>query len=154
MLLMIGRALKCHAYPGFLHSQLIFIHAGKTFQSERSLLRFSINHGRADCAISQDVVLVLLIISTGWNSFVYSDHFISDNRLSACPQTLCAVCTLCHISLMVAFNSVLSNWFFFPSLSRLFLFCPSVFILVDMNGIIKLPQSEWLNRLCSRIYLQ
>lgn len=53
---------------------------------------------------------------------------------------------------MEAFNSVLSNFFFFW-MSHLFLFFPNTFLLVDMNGIITLPQSKWLNWLGTRIYI-
>lgn len=79
----------------------------------------------------------------------------ADSSNSACLQrthTLYVLSTFCHISLMVAFNSVLFNFFFFW-MSHLFLFYPNTFPLVDMSSIITLPQSEWLNLLGTRIYI-
>lgn len=85
--------------------------------------------------------------------FFYFRKFVKSlyqtQKTLACTQTACALCTLCGISLMVAFNSVQTDLF----LVCLVYFCPDIFLLVDMNSIIKSPQSECLNWLGTSIYL-
>lgn len=76
-------------------------------------------------------------------SFFYFRKLVMQTEQHNRPQlahTVCAVFTLCHISLMMAFNSLF--W-----MSRLFLFCPNIFIVVDKNSIISCFSQKWLGEL-------
>lgn len=83
-----------------------------------------------------DIIIVMTFflfcfVFFGRNWFCQRQHTL------ACTKTVCAVCALCHISVMVFFNSVQTD---FSWMSCLFL---PRHISFDMNSRNKLPQNGW-----------